>query len=139
MSPFGGSVTRLGLYLQKKYQETIDALEPAMASIHAPELVCEAQFLLGSSKLESKQPEAAAKALEAALAADPKWRRADETRLALAAAYRQAGQLDQAQANLRRLIADFPPVRCWTRPTTAWASAAISPATIAARRRRTRR
>jgi TolA-binding protein len=98
----------MGFYLQKKYQETIDALQPAAASIRAPELVCEAQFLLGSSKLELKQPEAAAKALEAAAAADPKWRRADETRLALAAAYRQSGQLDQARANLRRLIADFP-------------------------------
>jgi TolA-binding protein len=98
----------MGLYLQKKYRETIAALEPAAASIHAPELVCQAQFLLGSSKLELNDPEAAARALEAALAADPKWRRADETRLALATAYRQAGRLDQARANLRRLIADFP-------------------------------
>ena len=98
----------MALYLQKKYQQTIDSLDPAAGSIRAPELACEAQFLLGSSRLELKQPEAAAKALEAAMAADPKWRRADETRLALAAAYRQAGQLDQARANLRRLIADFP-------------------------------
>ena len=98
----------MALYLQKKYQQTIDSLDPAAGSIRAPELACEAQFLLGSSRLELKQPEAAAKALEAAMAADPKWRRADETRLALAAAFRQAGQLDQAQANLRRLIADFP-------------------------------
>ena len=98
----------MGFYLQKKYQETIDALEPAMASIQAPELVCQAQFLLGSSKLEVKQPEAAVKALEAALATDPTWRRADEARLALAEADRQTGQLDRARANLRRLIADFP-------------------------------
>jgi TolA-binding protein len=96
------------LYLQKKFQETADALEPAMAAIHAPELVCQAQFLLGSSKLELNKPEAAAKALEAALAAEPKWPRADETRLALAAAYRQTGQLDLARVDLRRLIADFP-------------------------------
>jgi TolA-binding protein len=107
-APFWRVRHAMGLYLQKKYRETIDALDPAAASILAPELVCEAQFLLGSSKLELNEPEAAAKALEAAAAADPKWRRADETRLALAAAYRQAGHLDQAQANLRRLIADFP-------------------------------
>jgi TolA-binding protein len=98
----------MGFYLQKKYRETIDALEPAMASIRSPELVCEAQFLLGSSKLELNESEAAAKALEAALAANPTWRRADEARLALAAADRRAGHLDQVQANLRRLIADFP-------------------------------
>ena len=98
----------MGFYLQKRYRETIDALEPAMASIHDPQWVCDAQFLLGSSKLELGQAEEAAKALEAALAADPKWPRADEARLTLAAADRQAGHLDQAQANLRRLIADFP-------------------------------
>ena len=98
----------MGFYLQKKYRETIAALEPAMIAIHAPELVCQAQFLLGSSKLQIHEPEAAAKALEAALAANPTWHQADETRLALAAAYRQTGQLVQTQVDLRRLIADFP-------------------------------
>ena len=98
----------MGFYLQKKYRETIAALTPAMISIHAPELVCQAQFLLGSSKLQIQEPDEAARALEAALAANPTWRQADETRLALAAAYRQTGQLVQTQVNLRRLIADFP-------------------------------
>jgi len=98
----------LVLYLQKKYQETIDALEPAMAEIRRPELVAEAQYLVGSSRMELNQPKEAVTSLEASMAAQPKWRRADETLLTLARAYGQLKDFKKAKAAVSRLIAEFP-------------------------------
>ncbi len=98
----------LVLQLQKKHRETIDALEPLPAEIRRPELVAEARYLIGGSQLELKQHEAAAKSLEAAMAAQPKWRQADETLLKLARAYRELQSFEKARASAARLIAEFP-------------------------------
>ena len=49
--------------------------------------MAEAHYLLGGSQVELKQSEAAAKSLEASLAAQPKWQQADDALLLLAQAY----------------------------------------------------
>lgn len=98
----------LALNLQKKYKETIDALKPAMGEIRRPELVAEAQHLIGRSQLELGEHQPAAASLEASIKAQPKWRQADETLLALARAYRGLDDLDKAKAAVGRLIAEFP-------------------------------
>ncbi|NUQ65746.1 MAG: tetratricopeptide repeat protein [Pirellulales bacterium] len=101
----------LVLQVQKKHQEAITALEPVLGQIQNPDLLAEARFLIGSSRLELNQPEPAAKMLEASLAAQPKWLQADATLLALAHAYRQLGDLPRARATAQRVIAEFPASR----------------------------
>jgi TolA-binding protein len=101
----------LALYLDRKYDQAIARLEPIAAKLSTPELVAEAQFLLGTSYSELKQNDRAAAALEAALKADPKWRQADETLLALANVYRQTNQAPAAKRTLEKLLTDFPQSR----------------------------
>ncbi|MHC4176964.1 MAG: tetratricopeptide repeat protein, partial [Planctomycetota bacterium] len=96
------------MYLQKKYQETIDALRPVAGQIGSPSLAAEAWYRIGRSQAALKQFPAAAKSLEASLAAEPKWKLADDAHLVLAYAYQQAGDLDKAKDNARKVIADFP-------------------------------
>jgi TolA-binding protein len=98
----------LAIHLGKGPGETIAALEPAMARIRNPDLLAEAHYLLGVSRSELKQYEAAARSLEASLAAQPGWRRADETLLALADAEQASGSPEKAAATVRRMIAGFP-------------------------------
>lgn len=101
---------RLGLaiYLQKKYQEVITALEPLLASLKGTDNLAEAQFLIGASQFQLGNFDAAAKALQAALQANPKWRQADETLLFLSRVQRQQDKLQEALATVRKLLADFP-------------------------------
>ena len=101
----------LAQVLQKKYDVAIKGLEPIIASLKTADSLAEAQHLMGSAELELQHYSAAVKALSAALAAQPKWRQADETLLNLATAYRQNNQLAEAAAAARRLIADHPQSR----------------------------
>jgi TolA-binding protein len=103
-------VVRRGLCLfsQKKYAETVAALEPVVAGLKGPDNLAEAQYLIGRSQLEQKQYDGAIKALEASLKAAPKWRMAEENLYELATAYKQKGQPDQAKTQLNRLLAEFP-------------------------------
>jgi TolA-binding protein len=96
------------MYLQKKYQETIEALQPVVGQIRSPNLAAEAWYRTGRSQAALKQFAAAAKSLEASLAAEPKWKLADDAHLVLAYAYQQAGNLAKAKENARKVIADFP-------------------------------
>ena len=77
----------LSLYLQKKYAETADLLKPMLPDLHGADALAEAHYLLGGSQVELKQPAAAVKSLEASLAAQPKWRQADDVLLVLAQAH----------------------------------------------------
>ena len=99
------------LHAQKKHEEVIRLLEPAMGELRGPESVAEARYLIGTSQRELKQPGAAIQSLTASLEAQPKWRQAFETCLALAEAYRDTGDLARAQATVRRAIAEFPESR----------------------------
>ena len=101
---------RLGVvrFVQKKHAETIETLTAALPSLKVPEVIAEAQYLIGSSQLEQQQNDAAVKALKASLAAAPKWRQADETLLNLATAYRQLGKFKESREMAAKVIADFP-------------------------------
>lgn len=101
----------LAVFLQKKHQETIAALAPVVAGLRDPALAAEANYLVGASHLELKQAPEGLKSLQASLAADPKWRQADETLLALAYAWSLSGKGDQAVQSVRKLIAEFPQSR----------------------------
>jgi len=98
----------LALYLQKKYADVIAMFEPLLAGLRLPDALAEAQYLVGASQAELKQYEPAVKSLEASLAAQPKWRQADDALLLLAQAYTELKNNDKAKAVLRRLTADFP-------------------------------
>ncbi len=101
----------LALHLEKKYQETIAAIEPVLADIRTPDAVAEARYLVGSSRAELKEYDAAVKSLEASLAANPKWRQADDTLLVLANSYRQLDDVKKAKAAIGKLITQFPKSR----------------------------
>lgn len=95
-------------YLQKKYQETVDALQPVIGEIRTPELLAEAWYRIGRSQAALQQFDAAAKSLEESLVASPKWKLADDARLVLAYAYQQGGELGKAKSNAQQVIRDFP-------------------------------
>ena len=101
---------RLGLclYLQKKYADTIEALQGVIGEIKAPDQLAEGQFLIGSSNFYQDKFAPAITAYNASLAANAKWRQADETMLFLSRAYRKQNKLDEAIAAVKKLIADFP-------------------------------
>ena len=101
----------LALQLQKKYQETIAALAPALEELGDPQLLAEAKFLIGSSQAELGQTAEAIQSLGGSLDAKPDWRQADETWLVLAHLYRQQKDLKKAIGAVRKLIADFPQSR----------------------------
>jgi TolA-binding protein len=98
----------LALQLQKKHAETVAALGPVVGQLRDAALIAEAQYLIGTSQVAQGEYEQSAKSLEASLAAAPEWRQADETRLALAQAYRNLDQLDQAKSTVTSLTKDFP-------------------------------
>jgi len=101
---------RLGLvlYLQKKYEDAIAVLQETVKELKQPGQIAEGQFLLGASQFQLEQFEAAAQSLIAAIAAEPKWRQADETLLYLSRAQRGLNQLDVAKKTVSKLITDFP-------------------------------
>ncbi|MBN2475027.1 MAG: tetratricopeptide repeat protein [Pirellulales bacterium] len=96
------------MYLQKKYEQTVAALEPVVDQLQTPGLVAEAWYRIGRSQVALKQYGEAAKSLEASLAAEPKWKLADDARLVLAYAYQQTKNLDKAKENARKVIEEFP-------------------------------
>ena len=84
----------LALYLDKKYAETIAAIEPVLDSISSKPLRAEALYLLGSAQIELKQPGSAVRSLTSSLSTDPHWKQADETMLAARRlALQQAGDV----------------------------------------------
>lgn len=97
----------LSLYLQKKYADTASTLTPLVGVFKTPANVAEGQFLIGASHFYlDKYPEAG-KALTASLAADPKWRQADETLLLLSRSQRKTNQLDAAIKTVKQMLAGF--------------------------------
>ncbi|MCL4202167.1 MAG: tetratricopeptide repeat protein [Pirellulaceae bacterium] len=104
---------RLGLamYLQKKYDAVVTALQPIVEQLASADAKAEAQYLIGASQFFSDKFDPAMAALAASLKAAPKWRQADETTLLLARAQRAAGQLDEAIKTVKQMMADFPQSR----------------------------
>ena len=85
------------LHLQKKYPEVVALLQPLVGQIKSADARAEALFLIGSSLAEQKQFAEAVPSLEAALAAAPRWRQADETLLVLGQAYYRQKNAGQGQ------------------------------------------
>lgn len=105
----------LSLYMQKKYPDAVGALQPLVASLKRPDQKAEASFLIGASQFQTDDFKGAIGSLSASLAADPKWRQADEALLFLSRAqyglYRaenNAEHLTAAKTNMTKLITDFP-------------------------------
>ncbi len=101
----------LALHLQKKHQETIDALTPVLEQLKTPATIAETHYLIGASQAELGQFAPAIESLEASLKSDAKWRQADDALLVLAHAYNRTGKPQQAAATASRLIAEFPKSR----------------------------
>jgi TolA-binding protein len=97
----------LALYLQKKYNETVALLTPLVAQFKVPEQLAEVQYLIGSSQFYSEKYAEAEQALNAALAAAPKWRQADETMLTLSRTQRKLNKNNEAITTAIKLITDF--------------------------------
>lgn len=103
------------LFGQKRFADTLAALEPLVDSLESADAKAEALYLLGSSRLEQKQYAAAVVSLEAALASQPKGRHAEHILLALGRAHlllaQTSGKTEEVQKGrqaLQRLVRDFP-------------------------------
>jgi len=101
---------RLGLTLslQKKHSDVVGVIGPLASELKTPQLVAEAQYMLGTSQSDLKQYEPALHAFEASLAAQPKGKHADEALLSLAAVQRQLDQVPAAIGTLRKLVSEIP-------------------------------
>ena len=95
------------MYLQKRYEETIAALQPLIGEIQTAELAAEGWYRIGRSQAALKQYDAAVTSLEASIKAKPKWKLADDAHLVLAYAYQQTGKLDEAKATAEKVIAEY--------------------------------
>lgn len=96
------------LYLQRKYAEVISVLEPLIQRLEEPEVLAEAQYLVGASQFHTERFSEAVASLSAALSSAPTWRQADETMLLLGRSQRADGQNDAALETIRKVLADFP-------------------------------
>jgi len=97
----------LALYLQKKYQETLDSLSEKVGAFTSNDYKAEGQYLVGVSHFYLKKYAEATVALNKSLAANGKWRQADETLLFLARSQKQEDKVDEAIASLTKMLAEF--------------------------------
>ncbi|HLA85547.1 MAG TPA: tetratricopeptide repeat protein [Thermoguttaceae bacterium] len=95
------------LYMQKKYVQTIGAIQPILARLPTRTAQAEAYYLLGSSLAQQNRLEEAVQALKLSLVADANWRQADDVLLVLADVQRQQRQEDEAADTIRHLITTF--------------------------------
>lgn len=98
----------LCLFLEKKYEAVINYLRPLVARLKQPDLMAEAQFLLGNSHFEQKQYREASSSYQASLKAQPKWRQADEALLNLSRAHRALDDVENAKLTVQELLKRFP-------------------------------
>lgn len=101
----------LAIYLQKRYQAVVDTLSTVVPNIKDADSLAEAQFLIGASQFFLKKYAPAAKALQASLKANQRWRQADETMLFLARTLREQDKVDEAIKTIAKMLADFPKSR----------------------------
>lgn len=104
------SHVRIGfcLYTRDQHDPAIAFLNAAMPKLKEPELVAEAQYLIGVSYLNSKRPAEAIKSLRASRQAKGDWVRGDEVLLSLANALTETEQPDPAIAELNQLNQKYP-------------------------------
>jgi len=103
-TPLAGVRIGFCLYSTKQLDASIAYLTPLAATLKNAEHKAEAQLLIGRSHADSQRHAPAANALKAALAAAPKWSRADEVRLALANSLQSNQDVAGAIGALQQLI-----------------------------------
>ncbi len=96
------------LYLQKNYQAAIEFLSPLRDKLTSPAAKAEASYWIGASQFALNQFDQANASLQASLAADAKWARADETLLSLARTQLKLNKLDEARKSIELLQQSFP-------------------------------
>ena len=92
-------------YLQEKYAEAAQTVTAVKGNLTDPELLAQADYLLGASAFQQNQFDQARQALEASVKASTQWPQADEARLMLARTLQSLGQtaaaIEQAQAAIK--------------------------------------
>ena len=104
------SHVRVGFCLHSRGEldPAIAFLNAALPKLKEPELLAEAQFLIGLSHLDAKRPAEAEKSLRASRQAKGDWIRGDEVLLALATALIDTNQPNPAIAELNQLNRQYP-------------------------------
>ena len=100
--------TGVALFLQKKYQPTIDKLSPLVDLFSDPTQKAEALHWVGSSQFHLKDYANASESLSRSNQLNNKWRRADETLLMLCRSQLANKQSDAGKKTATGLIAGFP-------------------------------
>ena len=98
----------LTLNLQKKHAETVKALEPVAAKLKTPELVAEANYLLGILAVRAASVRRGGRSAPGLDRRRAQWRQADETLLAEAQAERAQNKTAEAIATVKKMLAEFP-------------------------------
>jgi TolA-binding protein len=98
----------MALHLDKKYKEAVAWLRSVIPQLTNRDAKADAQLLLGTDLAEQDELGEAVRALEAALAAQPKGRQADEALLLLGHVYYRLHNTAKAQETLHKLVAEFP-------------------------------
>jgi len=103
------ATVRIGfcLYRSEKYDPAVAHLSAAIPGLADVSLKAEAGLLLGRSHQAAKRSPKAIVAFRAALAASPKWERADELLYVLGAALKDGGKLNEAAVELTKLRNQF--------------------------------
>ncbi|MGD0897762.1 MAG: tetratricopeptide repeat protein [Thermoguttaceae bacterium] len=129
----------IALHLDKKYKEAVAWLRSVVPQVKDRDVLAEAQYLLGTDLAEQNEFGDAATALEASLAARPKWRQAYETLLLLGHVYYRQGSAARAKETLQKLTAEFSESKLLDRAhfrLAEYAAAGGDPKTAAAEYRR---
>ena len=103
------ATVRIGycLYRAEKFEPAVAHLTAGIPRLTDVSLKAEAGLLLGRSHQAAKRSPQAIAAFRAALAAAPKWERADELLYVLGAALKDDGKLTEASAELTKLQRQF--------------------------------
>ena len=97
-----------GLYIQKKYQPSIDKLQPIVNSMTDTNKKAETLHWIGSSQFQLKDFANAANSLSSCAQLTDQWRRADETLLTLCKSQMANKQIDAGKQTASSMIAKFP-------------------------------
>ena len=98
----------VAMYLQKKYQETVDRLSPIASQLEPKNKKAEAMHWIGSAYHKLGDPKKAIENLNASVQASKSWRFADETLLRLSQAFFADKQPEQARKITQQLVDAFP-------------------------------
>lgn len=94
-------------YIQEKYQETIDRLQPKLDEMTEPRQLAEAHHWIGSSFFQTGRFEDAVTNLQQSIDQGRTWRSTDETLLLLGQSHIKQNQPNEAIAVLQNLIDQF--------------------------------